>query len=245
MGSFRIKGKQRLKAYYRRREVVGGYLRERFESPLGRFQNRNQIRFLKGCILKYKPTSVLELACGPARVTTHIGSKGIALDSSPEMLKEAKRKLEGRGRWDLVRGDVFFLPFKEGVLPMVFTLRFIRHFNLKERKEVFSEIRRVLSPRGLFIFDAPNYLTEYPIRLKQGLDRYPIYDHLWKEEELVGEMAQNGFLVVEMWGNIHHYRVQAILSKLNLGPLSSALIRMAEFFKRSEPLEWLALCQKG
>jgi len=243
VNSSEIKDRQRLKAYYQREEVVGDYLRERFGNPLGKFQNHNQIRFLNKCILKHKPTRVLELACGPARVTLHIKARVVGLDSSSEMLEMAKGRLGRKG--GLVGGDVFNLPFRECSFPLVFALRFIRHFDLGEREKIFSEIRRVLSPRGLFIFDVPNYEVEYPIRLKQGLDHYPIYDKLWRKEEFLREMSQNDLPVLEMWGNIHHYRIQAILSRLNFGPISSALIRMTEFFKWSQPLEWLAICQKG
>lgn len=243
MDSSKIRGRRGLKTYYQREEVVSGYLRERFGNPLGRLQNHNQIRSLNKLIARYKPKRVLELACGPARVTPYIEAKVVGLDSSLEMLVRAKGRFGGKG--DLVGGDVFNLPFKECSFPFVFALRFIRHFDLKEREKIFSEIGRVLLPGGLLIFDVPNYEVEYPVRLKRGLDHYPIYDKLWGKEEFLREMAQNGLQVLEMRGNIYHYRLQAILSRLNLGPISFALIRIGEFFKWGQPLEWSAICQKG
>jgi len=130
-------------------------------------------------------------------------------------------------------------------------MRFIRHFKLKDREKLYAEIKRLLKPGGLLIFDVPNYTIESILRKGKSEKEYPIYDKLWKKDEFIAEMEKNGFDVLEMEGNLKIYPVQAIISKINkvgLSNLAEKIIYAIDRWRLSRlvdlSLEWLVLCRK-
>jgi len=249
-----IKNQKEIKKFYEDEEVIAHYFKERFESPVGRVLHRNQVEFINKIIKKYGIKTILEIAPGPARLTTEIESKGYILDSSERMLEIARKRLSERKlshRWRLIKADAFSSGLRENFTQMVITMRFIRHFKLKDREKLYAEIKRLLKPGGLLIFDVPNYTIESILRKGKSEKEYPIYDKLWKKDEFIAEMEKNGFDVLEMEGNLKIYPVQAIISKINkvgLSNLAEKIIYAIDRWRLSRlvdlSLEWLVLCRK-
>jgi demethylmenaquinone methyltransferase/2-methoxy-6-polyprenyl-1,4-benzoquinol methylase len=111
---------------------------------------------------------VLDLATGTAELAMAICARHpevrvSGLDFSPRMLTIGQRKVRSKGmagRIDLHLGDARRLPFKaesfDGAT-MAFGIR-----NIRERKEVLGEIRRVLkegAPLWIMEFDCPDQLV--------------------------------------------------------------------------------------
>ena len=71
------------------------------------------------------------------------------MDASLEMLLQAKRRLveQGDRGWWYLQGDAFALALRPG-FDLVYSLRFIRHFEIEDRLRLYDAITRVLSPEG-------------------------------------------------------------------------------------------------
>ena len=171
------------------------------------------------------------------------------------MLEVALRRTNGNSQvprghgafpWTWVQGDAFFLPVPDTQIDLVYTVRFIKHFCLPDRRRLYAEILRVLKPGGLFILEAQNRKVSLPHRLSKGLDKYPIYDELYDRTELVAELESERFGVKEMQGVLNHFEWQVCLNRLRrfrLEGLSYYLIRALERLQ-GEPNTWMVLCQK-
>lgn len=239
-----------LKTYYQDRGVVDAYMERRTAQPLNGVLHRRQVSFLNRTFAERSPQMVLEIACGPGRLTAAMQGLrfGIAVDASPAMLETAQRRVNGNPtRWGFLRTDAFVLPFRSESFDAVYTLRFVRHFQLGDRQRLYREIRRVLRPGGVFIVDALNREVSYPHRVKRGLDRYPIYDVLYRRDELEGELRAAGFRIAALEGIIRHFAVQRALNRLRrfkLSRLAQAVIASLERLPGNNPSTWMLLCEK-
>ncbi len=239
-----------LQAYYKDQGVVDRYMHRRTTQPLNGLLHRRQVAFLNQVFAARAPRAVLEIACGPGRITTATRGVGfgVAVDASPAMLATARQRMQGMpGDWSFLRSDAFVLPFRDASFDLVYTFRFVRHFQLPERQRLYSEIRRVLRRNGTFVVDALNYDVVHPARLRKGLDHYPIYDVLFREDELKDELERAGFHLVALEGILKHFPVQQRLNRLrrlHLSPVARILIDGLERLPGNQVNTWVALAEK-
>jgi SAM-dependent methyltransferase len=240
-----------LKRYYEDRNVATGYMDRRTTQPLNGVLHGRQVEFLNNVISRRALRMLLEIACGPGRLTAAIRGVpfGVAVDASPVMLETAQQRMNGAaGRWSFLRTDAFVLPFRSGVFGGVYTLRFVRHFQLDDRRRLYAEIRRVLRPGGIFMVDALNRDVSQPFRVQRGLERYHIYDVLYRHDEIEAELRDNGFRVIATEGIIKHFPVQRRLNRLrrvrSLHGIARALIRSLDHIPGNNPSNWMLLCEK-
>jgi SAM-dependent methyltransferase len=239
--------REELQAYYQDQGVVDEYLKRRTAQPLNGLLHGSQVGFLNSVLREHEPRRVLEIAPGPARLTAELDFSGevVAMDFSPAMLRTARRRLRQLGRdWSVVRGDAFTLPFADDTFDMLFTLKFVRHFQPTDRERLYSEIRRVLRPRGLFVLDGQNRAVSLPHRKEKGLDRYPIYDVLYDRDEMVREFEAASFDVLRVEGMVNHFGIQQRLNRLRrvgLSGIASTLIRAVEHLPTRNPSTWMVL----
>jgi len=239
-----------LKTYYQDRGVAVGYMERRTAQPLNGVLHGSQVRLLSRVMTDRAAGAVLEVACGPGRLTTAVRGVrfGVAVDASPAMLETAQQRMNGAaGRWAFLRTDAFVLPFRSEAFDVVYTLRFIRHFQLADRQRLYQEIRRVLRPRGVFVVDALNRRVSLPYRVKHGVEHYQIYDVLYRHGELEAELSAAGFRVVELAGIIRHSWMQRPLNRLRrlrMHGLATALIALLERIPGREPSTWMAVSEK-
>ena len=146
----------------------------------------------------------MEIAPGPARLTVDIAPvlERIALfDASAEMLHEARRRLEERrlsARATFVRTDAFQLPLR-AQFDLVYTFRFIRHFERDDRLRLYRQMASVLRPGGWLVFDAVNERASAPLRAGETR-RYAHFDALLRPDALADELRASGFEVVSLDG---------------------------------------------
>ena len=245
-----INSSKQLKSLYQEEHIVRSYIDERFSKPLGRVQHCCQVDYVNRIIEEYNVKHILEIACGPARLTAEVRGfeKGFALDSSDEMLEIAKCRIPMDLPWQLVKGDAFNLNF-EHKFNLVYSFRFIRHLKLKERNKIYDQIKKVLIPKGLFIFDAirydkPQFLKKYESRGKKL-----VYDKVYKnKEELQDELMVADFELIKLYPCVEHFYIQAFLSRIShifkKDRWGIRIIQFIEKIKTGCPLEWIVLCQK-
>ena len=240
---------EELQAFYQDHAVVDSYLKRRTAQPLNGVLHRGQVAFLNRALAERRPQRVLEIAPGPARLTAELAfaGQGIAVDASPQMLAVARDRLRDRpGDWVIARGDAFQLPVADRSVDLVYTTKFIRHFQRDDRNRLYTQIRRVLRPGGAFIMDAQNRAISLPHRQYKGLEKYPIYDVLYDLPELIDELEGEQFRVARVAGLVQHFALQSRLNRLRhlkLTALASALVRALEWLPSGTPSTWMVLCE--
>ena len=240
-------GRSNIRKAYRDDEESRNYIQTRFVEPLGAILHARQARVLKRVIASTQPERVLEIAPGPARLTTEVASlvrHGVALDGSRPMLNIARQRLHENGgdHWRLLNGDAFELPFTKA-FNLVYTVRLIRHFDEADRRRLYQQIRRVLMDGGVLVFDAINGYVNARHRASvpdsDGNIRY--YDALLTMDQIKAELQATGFDVISTDGVQHHYPVLQQIQNL-AAPRSRMLARAAmEVVDRigGEPAEWV------
>lgn len=240
-----------LRGYYKDRDVANAYMRKRTAQPLNGFLHRRQVKFLNDAVEARQLKRVLEIACGPGRLTAEVRgvSLGAAVDFSPSMLQVARSRVASERReWSFLRADAFVLPFPSGSFDAVYTLRFVRHFRLEDRRRLYAEFRRVLRPGGVFMLDALNREVSLPHRAKRGIESYQIYDVLYDRGELEAELEEAGFRVATVEGILKHFTWQQPLNRLRrfrLGALARLLIAGLERIPGEKPETWMLQCEKA
>jgi ubiquinone/menaquinone biosynthesis C-methylase UbiE len=102
---------------------------------------------------KDKKLRVLDLGCGAGRHQIYMAKQGFeahGTDISEIGLCKTKERLK-RQRFEvfLVKCDIKMLPYRDSCFDAVICLHTIYHQNLKEIRQTTSEIRRILSKKGL------------------------------------------------------------------------------------------------
>ena len=123
------------------------------------------------------PMKILDVGCGTGQLLQlvaqqiPVGSLLVGLDPSVEMLRVAAARLAGTHSV-LVHGAVECLPLPTGTFDVVCSTWSMRHW--KDQHRGITEIRRVLTPTGMFVF--AGLLPESPGRRRArpaGASRTP------------------------------------------------------------------------
>jgi ubiquinone/menaquinone biosynthesis C-methylase UbiE len=246
-----FKGRREIRDAYRDDAVANDYIGERFREPLGALLHARQVAYLREAIDQVKPTSVLELAPGPARLTVEVAPdlprRSVLVDSSAHMLAVAQARLHDHGHraFELVQADAFRLPFA-WQFDLVYTFRLIRHFEEADRRALYREIARVLCPGGHLVFDAINTAVHSRLPVSDADRRH--YDAQLEESELRAELRDCGFDGITLRPVQRRFRLLCQLQVM-VAPRSRALARSAmeiiDRFGGGEPLEWVVVCHRA
>jgi ubiquinone/menaquinone biosynthesis C-methylase UbiE len=246
----RIRSATDVKEYYFDEKRAQDYIDDRFRSPLFRMLHNKQVQAVNDLIVAENLGRLLELAPGPARLSVHIRNftSGTLVDSSQAMLDVARQRLEAAGalqKWSFEQADIFNLGLNE-TFDLVYTFRFIRHFEKDKRQQLYDVIRRHLEPGGWLIFDAVNEAVSAPLR-EASPEEYPVYDELYRKPDLIDELNEEGFEVHNLISLQCHFSAQKRindLARFGVGRLAEKLIVMMERPDAPNPLEWIVVCRK-
>jgi ubiquinone/menaquinone biosynthesis C-methylase UbiE len=245
-----IKDKEEIREYYKGKSTVDMYIKKRFSEPIGIIKHKKQVDFINKFIREKRLKKVLEIACGPARLTTDVNllDKGYAIDSSETMLQIAAKRLKRNNKWKLLKGNAFDIKFNKNSFDLVFTFRFLRHFEKKDRERLYKEIRRILKPDSYLIFDVLNTSRNQiiqKIRKMKGTSK--VYEIDYYKKNFIKEIENNGFRVITMKPIINHFFREIFISKIGVWfgfrKLSLRLLKKMEKTP-GNCWEWVVLCQK-
>ena len=244
-------------AIYERKQIATSYLDKRLRFSWQRLLHRRQVACLNAVLAQHRPDLVLEVAPGPARLTTDLTgvTRGVMVENSDEMVAIARERLAAAGLssvWDVKQGDAFKLhaSVEESSVSLAFTFRFLRHFRAPERQQLYGELRRALKPGGHLVFDVVG--RDVLERIEARGEERPageiaIYDVSYSADDFRAEMASNGFDVVQLVPVLRHFQLQSFISgKADdvLPRVAELLVGLIEAIPSSEPLEWVAVCRK-
>jgi ubiquinone/menaquinone biosynthesis C-methylase UbiE len=244
-----FRGVTEIRDAYRVDTVARDYIDERFTQPLGALLHDRQVATLKGVIARYQPRTILEVAPGPARLTTEIASlivdHGIVVDASAQMLNEARRRLGAQTRWRAIQGDAFNLPF-DARFDLVYSFRLVRHFDSTDRASLYKQFARVLRPGGVLVFDAVNEAVSRPLRMRAP-EEFRHFDAMFQLDALRGELRAHGFEPLVLQGVQHRFRVMQQIQVL-VAPRSPRVARwlmeLCDRVPSNQPLEWVVVCRR-
>ena len=111
-----ISGVDGIREAYQDDGVARRYVEERFATPLGALLHDRQSQAIRDVLAAHAGSDVLEIAPGPARLTTGVidlAGQLTLVDASAEMLGEARRRLSSIAvdtRYAMIRGDAQSAP---------------------------------------------------------------------------------------------------------------------------------------
>lgn len=245
-----IHDQEALRAYYKDKALAREYIEERFVKPLGRAQHRIQVETINDVIRFYHIDNIAEVACGPARLTADVSGfkRGIAIDTSDQMLKIARQRVRNPDKWQFVNVDAFSLKLS-GRPQLIYSFRFIRHFKTADRMKLYKTFHGLLDNRGIFIFDAVHYEKIAFVRNMESRGQKKIYDKIYLDKKaLENEIYSAGYEILELKGVIRHFYTQAAISrisnKLKMDRIGIKAINFLERIPLRRPLEWIVICRK-
>jgi ubiquinone/menaquinone biosynthesis C-methylase UbiE len=254
--SISARDEQSIALLYDDAKIAETYLSTRFTSSWGQLLHKSQVAAINHAIQLYQPPNIIEIAPGPARIATDLTSvhKGIMIDYSAEMLMLAKHRLCTSGLdavWELRQHNAFDLAMLNLQCDLIYTFRFIRHFDSRNRSRLYREIYASLNPRGLFILDVVNRNVRQALDAKKPnlpADALAVYDTTYSQDEFHREMEAHGFTVLFMMPTIRYFQLQSWLSHTfdrRFKRFANLVVSSIEKLPWSEPLEWIALVCKA
>lgn len=155
---------------------------------------------------------ILEPGCGTAGASAILAADNqvrfVGLDIDLKALKKAKGKIEEENvsdLCDLVQGDMFHLPFRDGAYDLAWNAAVLEHFQPPQDEDAIREMTRVTKPSGKIFVLVPNrfHLWAFKVSvLYKLIRRCPAYGYqrhysIW---ELERKFERTGLVVKKSFG---------------------------------------------
>ena len=128
----------------------------------GQALNKYPLSDVVSFVFRHRPqrpnntVSILEVGCGTAPNVAFMAREGFqvsGIDASKTAVRIASERLEKEGlKADLTIGDFCALPYKDESFDLVVDRAALTHADFPSMRRAIDEIRRVLKPRGRFLF---------------------------------------------------------------------------------------------
>ena len=143
--------------------------------------------FLENYSYKIKKDSkILEIGCGSGGGLKQFKDHFIVgLDISDEALKLSKKYTN-----NLIRADLFKLPFKDESFDLVYSSGLLEHFKIEKSKEAMMEIKRVTKKGGEIIIILPNSHCGWYRLFKKIMIKAKKWDFGYEEDYSVNKMKK-------------------------------------------------------
>jgi SAM-dependent methyltransferase len=262
-GCVMLVGKKQVKKLYENSRVSEDYS-TRTERYLSYFLvHKEESTFLDDFTRRNKFKSALDLACGTGRLLPFLHVPEIvAVDNSIEMLRYIPKEC---GNVSTVVSDIFKLKLSRR-FDLVISFRFFRHFDRKDREDLYNIVNAHLKSGGYFVLDALNRnvgiytqlfrgLIGYLVKIKRFLlkqESRVVFDVYYTKEEIIKELSRHGFEVVEIIPVVRNVFVVSVIDLLTqLGLLrarNSLTNKISDIIRcRSSAdhcLQWIIVSQK-
>lgn len=168
------------------------------------------------------PAVAVELGVGPGGVASALSRRGmlvIGIDLSPEALIRAREHCAADSV-ALMRASGFALPFLDASIALVYASQVLHLFDDSGRVALMNECRRVLVPRGRFVFDMKNPLSHPwgylrrdrarraknfpPLRAVEALLHKAGFDHVDRKPGLLPRLPWTSFSATGVLGRFAH-----------------------------------------
>ena len=166
MWNYKNKNKNETIKTYQKKENVQIFDNERRKYLFQRYKHEAEANFLKSSIdsVKKKDVKVLDVACGTGRMLPEVfkAAKNISYvgaDTSVEMMRELQKKarlLNKIKEVETIIADATNLPFRDNTFDVVYSFHLLWHIEKSEQEKVINEMKRVVRPGGVIIFDILN-----------------------------------------------------------------------------------------
>lgn len=194
------------KRHYQRQEVVDKYNRVRFKGGFAGRTTRNKWNMILRAAKGLPGISrVLDLPCGTGRFTQQIVSHGWKLingDISLPMLQSAREVSEGNPALiGSARMDAEHLPFADGSIDLVISIRFLMHVPRSVRPRIFREYARV-SKRYVVLDVRHQYCLNTWFKHVRRLfsKKVKLPEHRYSMRELEQDISAGGLRIVrKVW----------------------------------------------
>jgi len=246
-----FEGREKFSGVYKKHTTVDNYFSKRFGGPMAHASHLQEITLINKILRSIPPTGkILEIAPGPARLSTMISYEGVkmGIDRSREMLEVARERLQGKN-WCLIEGDAFLTPFPRDSFNIVMMFRFFRHFYLQDRESLLTEVRRISKKGGFLVFEALNNNMPPLARRYMRIGQSEVYDELWNWDELKEELNNFGWEVVAVWPILSHFKISYLIDKLfspfgRTSIIGVKLINLMDKISTKDAYQWDVLCRK-
>jgi ubiquinone/menaquinone biosynthesis C-methylase UbiE len=184
------------------------YDKSRFRDDVGRHLDCMHKKILRN-LIDSSSKRLLEAGVGTGRFATWLAKNGfdvVGVDISREMLKKAKeKKTRLNVDVDLIRADVHFLPFREGLFDGCICVNVMDH--IPDIDGFLRQVKCVVKSEGYFVFNFSNVQSLYlPIALMvnsrgRAMFRGDKIQSAWFTFGDIGDLlSRNGFGVVAVKG---------------------------------------------
>jgi ubiquinone/menaquinone biosynthesis C-methylase UbiE len=248
-----IRGRAAIRRAYEDEQLADDYVHSRYEDDrFGRVLHAAQIDVLRRVLHDKCDAPILEVACGPARLTAELPDvrRGLALDGSRAMITIAARRLGERGvrGWRLLCGDAFELPFTSGRFEVLLSFKLIRHFDAAGRAALLREFARVLKPGGMLLLDVAHKNATEWLHKKWGVPGSWVDDYYFDASSLRAEVEREPFRVDRLHAIQRPIALQYLVDARVAGRwprVADTLSRTVNRLPFGQPLEWIAQCRRA
>lgn len=131
-----------------------------------------------------KDSIVLEIGCGSGGGLKQFKDHFIVgVDISEESLRLSKKYTN-----NLIKADLFKLPFKDESFDLVYSSGLLEHFKIEKAKEAMVEISRVTKKNGEIIIILPNSYCGWYKLFKKAMIKLKRWDFGYEEDYSVNRM---------------------------------------------------------
>jgi len=140
-----------------------------------------------------QPTTILDLGCGEgylAHRTSHAWSKFVGLDSSSQMINEAKKRaIKGATFLDIDLTNRVAREAVKGKYELITAIFLFNYFTLNESKTVVQWALEHLAPRGVMIITHPHPIVTYSLPTTKTFSWQSSDNYFATDTWLNGKMA--------------------------------------------------------
>lgn len=186
------------KSHYQSEDVVQKYDDRRFKGGLAGPKSERKWRMILKAVEGIDGIrTVMDLPCGTGRFTSRILDHGwrlINADISHPMLAKARKYTKGSDNYlGSARMNAEKLPFADGALDLVISIRFLMHVPKDVRIRIFTEYARVCKRYVVLDVRHRYCLNLWWKKFRKGLGmKVKVPEHRYNMRELADDLAASG-----------------------------------------------------